>query len=95
MLTQLKTTPNNLHNYCGTYGQLIGMMKKGEQLIINDKGVDEAVVLVISPKEYEAYEQFLHEQYIKRILQEAKAEADRADAVWLNEEEFWEAIETD
>ena len=73
------------------YNDIINLANAGNQVIITQNGREAAVV--IGTQAYKEYEIFLHRQYIKQELAQAKEKAKDPNTVWLNEDEFWADFE--
>ncbi|MDR2615939.1 MAG: type II toxin-antitoxin system prevent-host-death family antitoxin, partial [Oscillospiraceae bacterium] len=55
------------------YPELVKQVKEHNQVIITNNGRDEAVL--IGMDEFNAFQEFLHQQYIRRELEKARIEA--------------------
>jgi PHD/YefM family antitoxin component YafN of YafNO toxin-antitoxin module len=75
------------------YTEFAGMLKEHDRIIITNEGKQEAVI--IGMEDYADYEAYAHNQYVQKKLAEAEALAAKADAVWINEEDFWREDEAE
>jgi len=75
------------------YNEIINLANDGNQVIITQNGREAAVV--IGKEAYKEYEQYLHRRYINQELAKAKQMAKDPNTKWINENEFWDIVETD
>jgi prevent-host-death family protein len=73
------------------YPEVARIVRNSDHVIITNNGKSEAVL--ISFKEYEKYQEFLHVRYVKEKLAEAEALSDNPDE-WINADDLfseWDA----
>jgi prevent-host-death family protein len=89
----LNTYARPLRDLRNNYNEIIDLVNEGNQVIITRNGREAAVV--IGTQAYKEFEIFLHQQYIKHALAEAKLKALDPDTDWISEEDFWADDESD
>jgi prevent-host-death family protein len=72
------------------YPELVKQVKEHNQVIITNNGRDEAVL--IGMDEFNAFQEFLHQQYIRRELEKARIEAADPNTKWYTHDEVWGGI---
>lgn len=73
------------------YSEISKMLKDRDQVVITNQGRGEAVLLGID--EFEEYEKFKYQRYIKEKLDEARKQAADPNAKWLSMDEFFDEID--
>ena len=86
-----KTHVRPVRDIRNNYAELDRIVNDHDHIIITNNGRGTSVLIGI--EEYSLYEEFLHNLYIKRKLDEAEASAADPDTAWLSEEEFWESLD--
>jgi len=87
----LNTYARPVRDLRNNYNEIIDLANEGNQIIITQNGREAAVL--IGTHEYREYEKFLHRQYIKHELSQAKESAKKPNTKWLTEEDFWADFE--
>ena len=86
-----KTHVRPIRDIRNNYAEIDKIVNDHNHVIITNNGRGTSVLIGI--EEYGAYEEFLHNQYVLRKLDEAEASAGNPETVWLEEDEFWNEIE--
>ena len=85
-----KTYVRPIRDIRNNYAEIDKIVNDHNHDIITNNGRGTSVLIGI--EEYAAYEEFLHNQYILRKLEEAEAIAKNPEMKWLEEDEFWNEI---
>ena len=72
------------------YSELAGMVKEHNHVIITNNGREEAVLMGV--EDYHLCQEYLYKRYVREKLAEVEAVEDQV-ATWLDEDEFWKAVE--
>ena len=72
------------------YSELVGITKEHNHIIITNNGRDETVLMSI--EDYHLCQEYLYKRYVREKLAEVENVADQA-TTWLDEDEFWKAVE--
>ncbi len=72
------------------YAEIAELVRENNHVIITDQGRNESVL--ISMEEYRRYEEYLHEEYIAKALEEAEQQAKDPTVKWLTHKEVWETL---
>ena len=72
------------------FAEINQLVQDHNHVIITHNGRGTSVL--INMDEFTKYEQFLHELYVERKLDEAEKRAADPDATWFSHDEFWAKV---
>ncbi|GHT86662.1 hypothetical protein FACS1894137_12540 [Spirochaetia bacterium] len=70
------------------YSDAEKILNNHDRIIVTNDGKNKAVLINID--DYTEFESYAQKEYIHKKLSEAKTAAADKNAVWLDEEEFWD-----
>jgi PHD/YefM family antitoxin component YafN of YafNO toxin-antitoxin module len=70
------------------YSDAEKLLNNHDRIILANNGKNEAVLINIA--DYNDFETYAQKEYINKKLFEAKALAEDKNAIWLDEEDFWD-----
>ena len=86
-----KTVVRPVRDLRNNFAEINQIVNNHDHVIITTNGRGTAALIGI--EEFSRYEEFLHEQYIDRKLDEAEKSAADPNTKWLSEDEFWQSVE--
>ena len=85
-----KTYARPVRDLRNKYSELADMAKLHNHIIIINNGREETVLIGV--EDYLLYQDYLYERYVREKLAEVEIVAGKIDT-WLDENDFWKAVE--